>query len=52
MGYTNKDKRLVNVPPKEKRRVRVLRRRAEQREVDGEHPRTARRATKRGWWFA
>lgn len=31
MGYTNPDKRLVNVSPKEKRAVRVLRRRAERR---------------------
>lgn len=52
MGYTNKDKRIVNVGPKEKRRVRVLRRRAEKREVNGEHQRTAKRATRRGWWFA
>jgi hypothetical protein len=52
MGYTNRDKRLVNVTRSEKRAVRVLRRRAEKRELRGEHPRTARRATKRGWWFA
>jgi hypothetical protein len=52
MGYSNRDKRLVNVAPKEKRRVRALRRRADRREVRGEHLRTARRATKRGWWYA
>lgn len=52
MGYTNKDKRLVYVGPKEKRAVRKLRRLAEKREVEGEHPRTAHRATRRGWWYA
>lgn len=52
MGYTNPDKRYVTVTAKEKRRVRALRRRAEKRAVRGEHPRTASRATKRGWWYA
>ena len=53
MGYTNRDKRLVNVPAKEKRRVSKWRRRAEQRELRGEHLRTkAARATRRGWWYA
>ncbi len=52
MGYCNRDKRLVYVGPKEKRSVRVLRRRAEKRELRGEHQRTARRATRRGWWYA
>lgn len=52
MGYTNRDKRYVTVSAKEKRTVRVLRRRAEKRDLHGEHARTARRATKRGWWYA
>jgi hypothetical protein len=52
MGYTNRDKRLVYVSASEKRRVRVLRRRALKRELRGEHDRTARRATRRGWWYA
>lgn len=52
MGYTNRDKRLVNVTRREKRTIRVLRRRAERRELRGEHPRTALRATRRGWWYA
>lgn len=53
MGYKNPDKRLVNVPPKEKRRVNKLRRRGEKRLLNGEHPRTkALRATRRGWWYA
>lgn len=52
MGYTNKDKRLVNVTRAEKVSVRRLRRRAEKREVNGEHERTAQRARHRGWWFA
>lgn len=52
MGYTNRDKRWVTVTTREKRGVRVLRRRAEKRALRGEHPRTAVRATKRGWWYA
>ena len=52
MGYTNKDKRLVNVSAKDKRRVRHLRRRAERREVREEHVRQAGRALRRGWWYA
>lgn len=52
MGYTNRDKRLVNVTRQEKRAVRVLRRRAEKRALREEHLRRAGRATKRGWWFA
>lgn len=52
MGYTNKDKRIVTVTAKEKRRVRVLRRRAERRELHEEHLRAATRATRRGWWYA
>jgi hypothetical protein len=53
MGYTNRDKRLVTVGRKEKRTVRVLRRRAEKRELRGEPMgRTATRATRRGWWYA
>lgn len=52
MGYTNRDKRYVTVTAKEKRHVRVLRRRAERRALRDEHQRTARRATKRGWWYA
>jgi hypothetical protein len=52
MGYTNKDKRLVNVTRKEKRAVNALRRRAEKRELRGEHERTATRARRRGWWYA
>jgi hypothetical protein len=52
MGYTNKDKRLVTVTRAEKDQVKRLRRRAEKREVRGEHVRTAVRATRRGWWYA
>jgi hypothetical protein len=52
MGYTNRDKRLVNVTRAEKNAVKRLRRRAERREIRGEHPRTAARATRRGWWYA
>lgn len=52
MGYTNRDMRYVSVSFAEKRHVRRLRRRAEQRALDGEHPRTAYRATRRGWWYA
>lgn len=52
MGYTNPDKRLVNVTRAEKRAVVRLRRRAERRVLNGEHPRTAIRATRRGWWYA
>lgn len=52
MGYTNRDKRLVFVSAKDKRAVRVMRRRAERRELRGEHERTASRARKRGWWYA
>lgn len=52
MGYTNKDKRLVTVSRKEKNWVKRLRRRAEKREINEEHPRTAKRATRRGWWYA
>ncbi len=52
MGYTNKDRRIVTVTAREKRVVRHLRRRAEKRELRGEHPRTAARATRRGWWYA
>jgi len=52
MGYTNKDKRLVNVTRQEKRAVAKLRRLAGKRELRGEHPRTATRATRRGWWYA
>ena len=52
MGYTNRDKRIVNVTRAEKRAVRALRRRAEKRELRGEHPRAAARAVKRGWWYA
>lgn len=52
MGYTNRDKRLVNVSRKEKLAVRRLRRRAEQREVRGEHERSAKRARRWGWWYA
>lgn len=53
MGYTNRDRRyLVSIPAKEKREVKRLRRRAEQRELRGEHPKTAIRATRRGWWYA
>ncbi len=52
MGYCNKDKRLVHVSADEKRRVRKLRRLAEKREDNGENPRFAGRATKRGWWYA
>jgi hypothetical protein len=52
MGYTNRDKRYVNVTRKEKRAVKKLRRLAERRELEGEHPRTAVRATRRGWWYA
>jgi hypothetical protein len=52
MGYTNRDKRIVNVSAKEKRHVRVLRRRAEKRETQGQNVRSAVRATRRGWWYA
>lgn len=52
MGYTNRDKRIVNVTRKEKNHVKRLRRRAEIREVHGEHVRSAQRATRRGWWYA
>jgi hypothetical protein len=52
MGYTNRDKRIVNVTAREKRSVRVLRRRAEKRELRGEHVRSATHATRRGWWYA
>ena len=52
MGYNNPDRRLVKVSAWEKRHVRVLRRRAEKREVRGEHPKAAHRATRRGWWYA
>ena len=52
MGYTNRDKRLVNVTSAEEAAVKRLRRRAEKRELRGEHPRTAARATRRGWWYA
>jgi hypothetical protein len=53
MGYTNKDKRIVNVTRREKSHVVRLRRRAEKRELHGEHPRRlATRATRRGWWYA
>lgn len=52
MGYNNRDLRLVRVTRTEKRIVARLRRRAEKREVCGEHPRTAIRATRRGWWYA
>jgi hypothetical protein len=53
MGYVNKDRRIVTVSAAEKRYVKRLRRRAEQRELRGERMRAqARRATKRGWWYA
>ena len=52
MGYTNRDKRLVTVTAQEKRAVRKLRRVAEKRQLRHEHPRTAVKATKRGWWYA
>jgi hypothetical protein len=52
MGYCNKDKRLVNVSPAEKKHVKRLRRNAEKRELRGENVRTAGRATRRGWWYA
>lgn len=53
MGYTNPDKRLVYVSPREKRWVRKIRRLAEKRELHGERMgRTAARATRRGWWYA
>jgi hypothetical protein len=52
MGYTNKDKRIVRVTRKEKRRVVKLRRLAEKRETAGEHLRSAVDATRRGWWYA
>lgn len=53
MGYTNKDRRVVRVTSKETRRVRRLRRRAEQRQLRGEAVgRQALRATRRGWWYA
>ena len=52
MGYINRDRRLVTVSAREKSRVKRLRRRAERRELAGEHMRTAIRATRRGWWYA
>jgi hypothetical protein len=53
MGYVNRDQRVVTVSAGEKRTVKRLRRRAEQRELRGEHPRRlASRATRRGWWYA
>lgn len=52
MGYTNRDRRFVNVTAAEKAVVKRLRRRAEKRELRGEHTRTAVRATRRGWWYA
>lgn len=53
MGYCNRDKRIVNVSRREKVAVRRLRRRALQRELDGQHPRRmALTATRRGWWYA
>ncbi len=53
MGYTNKDKRVVNVSRAEKKQVVKLRRLAGKRELNDEHPRRyASRATKRGWWYA
>jgi hypothetical protein len=53
MGYTNKDRRIVNVTRAEKRRVTKLRRLAEHRELHGERIcKLAIRATRRGWWYA
>lgn len=52
MGYRNKDKRLVNVTNREKAHIRRLRRRAEKRELRGEHERSATRARRWGWWHA
>jgi len=52
MGYTNPDKRIVNVTRAEKKRVSRLRRRALKRLAADEHPRGANAATRRGWWYA
>ena len=53
MGYTNPDKRIVNVTRAEKRHVSKLRRLGLKRELRGEHLRTkAEKATRRGWWYA
>lgn len=52
MGYVNKDKQIVNVSRAEKDYVKRLRRRAEKRQLRGEHVGFAGRATRRGWWYA
>lgn len=56
MGYVNKTFRTVVYSPEGRRRakriVTRLRRRAEKRELNGEHlGKQAERATRRGWWF-
>lgn len=56
MGYRNKDFSLVVYKPKSKKKAKQnvtrLARRALRREINGEHPKKAARATRRGWWFA
>lgn len=53
MGYTNKDARIVKVSAWHKRRVRRLRRRAEQRDLNDEPTgKQAGRARRRGWYYA
>jgi len=56
MGYNNKDFHIVICSQKQrkvaKKHVKRLRRRAEQRELKGEHIRGAAPATRWGWWHA
>ncbi len=52
MGYVNKDARMVNVTKAEKKIVKRMARRAWERELNHEHPRSAIQATRRGWWYA
>jgi hypothetical protein len=56
MGYTNKDFRVVIYSAKGRKRaknhVKRQRRRAEQRETNGEHLRGAQHCMRWGYWHA
>lgn len=52
MGYVNQDHRICHIHRPQKVAVRRTRRRAEKRELTGQHLRKSFRATRRGWWYA